>query len=104
LIQIDRNARAARHSHHPRQRNVSFCTPPETRGCVSPGAFSPRIISSSIPVLFVETHAQAVSIRAKMNGATGNFSAHAAAAPLVDWPALSRAVIEGAVLIRVAAV
>jgi hypothetical protein len=30
-----------------------------------------------------------------MNGATGNFSAHAAAAPQVDWRSVSRSVIEG---------
>jgi adenylosuccinate lyase len=38
---------------------------------------------------------QAVTIRAKMNGATGNFSAHAAAAPQCDWRGISRSVIEG---------
>lgn len=31
---------------------------------------------------------------AKMNGATGNFNAHLAACPEIDWPALSRQVIE----------
>ena len=31
---------------------------------------------------------------AKMNGAVGNFNAHLAAYPAVDWPALSRAFIE----------
>ena len=37
----------------------------------------------------------AVELPAKMNGAVGNYNAHTAAAPAVDWPALSRRVIEG---------
>ena len=37
----------------------------------------------------------AVRLPAKMNGAVGNYNAHLAAAPQVDWPALSRRVIEG---------
>ena len=35
-----------------------------------------------------------VPLRAKMNGAVGNFNAHIVAAPAVDWEAFSRAVIE----------
>ncbi|ULQ46273.1 adenylosuccinate lyase [Flagellatimonas centrodinii] len=37
----------------------------------------------------------AVPLLAKMNGAVGNWNAHLAAYPDVDWPALSRGVIEG---------
>ncbi len=36
-----------------------------------------------------------VALPAKMNGAVGNFNAHLAAYPDVDWEALSRRVIEG---------
>ncbi|MFN3629189.1 MAG: adenylosuccinate lyase, partial [Casimicrobiaceae bacterium] len=36
----------------------------------------------------------AVPLRAKMNGATGNYNAHLAAYPTVDWPALSKRVVE----------
>ena len=36
----------------------------------------------------------AVQMLGKANGATGNFNAHAAAAPSVDWPAFSRRVVE----------
>lgn len=36
----------------------------------------------------------AVPLRAKMNGATGNYNAHLAAYPEVDWPALSKRVVE----------
>ena len=36
----------------------------------------------------------AVRMLGKMNGATGNFNAHVAAAPGVDWPAFSRRVVE----------
>jgi adenylosuccinate lyase len=37
---------------------------------------------------------KAVEVRAKMNGATGNYNAHLAAYPDVDWPSFSRAVVE----------
>jgi adenylosuccinate lyase len=37
----------------------------------------------------------AVEIRGKLNGAVGNFNAHLAACPGVDWPALARRIIEG---------
>jgi adenylosuccinate lyase len=36
----------------------------------------------------------AVRMLGKMNGATGNFNAHVAAAPDFDWPAFSRRVVE----------
>jgi adenylosuccinate lyase len=36
-----------------------------------------------------------IAMLGKMNGATGNFNAHVAAAPDVDWPRLSRRVVEG---------
>lgn len=35
-----------------------------------------------------------VDLLGKMNGAVGNYNAHAVAAPAVDWPALSRRVVE----------
>ena len=37
----------------------------------------------------------AVTPLAKMNGAVGNYNAHMAAAPEVDWPVFSRQVVEG---------
>ena len=37
----------------------------------------------------------AITPRAKMNGAVGNYNAHLAAAPDIDWPAFSRKVVEG---------
>ncbi|WP_373024212.1 adenylosuccinate lyase [Thioalkalivibrio sp.] len=36
-----------------------------------------------------------VACRGKINGAVGNFNAHSVAYPEVDWPALSRRMIEG---------
>jgi adenylosuccinate lyase len=35
-----------------------------------------------------------VELPAKMNGAVGNYNAHLAAAPEIDWPALARRVVE----------
>jgi len=36
-----------------------------------------------------------IEFTAKMNGAVGNYNAHVAACPGVDWPAFSRRVVEG---------
>jgi adenylosuccinate lyase len=36
-----------------------------------------------------------VTVRAKMNGAVGNYNAHIAAAPGVDWESFARSVVEG---------
>jgi adenylosuccinate lyase len=41
------------------------------------------------------TQLDAVILPAKLNGAVGNYNAHLAAYPDVDWPALTRSVIEG---------
>ncbi|NOU35661.1 MAG: adenylosuccinate lyase [Kiritimatiellaceae bacterium] len=38
---------------------------------------------------------QALEVRGKLNGAVGNYNAHLAAYPDVDWPALAKRVIEG---------
>jgi adenylosuccinate lyase len=38
--------------------------------------------------------AASISITGKMNGAVGNYNAHLAAYPVVDWPKLARGVIE----------
>jgi adenylosuccinate lyase len=35
-----------------------------------------------------------VELLAKLNGAVGNYNAHVAACPRIDWPALARAVVE----------
>ncbi len=37
---------------------------------------------------------EAVALSGKLNGATGNYNAHHVACPQVDWPALSRKVVE----------
>ncbi len=37
----------------------------------------------------------AIELLGKLNGATGNFNAHVAAAPQVDWPAFARRFVEG---------
>ena len=38
---------------------------------------------------------QAVALRGKLNGAVGNFNAHVAAYPEIDWPAVSEAFVAG---------
>ena len=37
----------------------------------------------------------AVELRAKMNGAVGNYNAHIASAPEVQWPVFSQSIVEG---------
>ena len=37
----------------------------------------------------------AVELRAKMNGAVGNYNAHLASAPEVQWPVFSQSIVEG---------
>jgi len=41
-----------------------------------------------------------VELLAKMNGAVGNYNAHVAACPEIDWPALARQVVEGRLGLR----
>lgn len=92
LSQTNRHPRPASNSYHPWQGNVRVCSQAATRSFCPTG--DPQNTTGSQPSFF-ETQLQAVSICAKMNGATGNFSAHVVAAPQVDWRALSRGVIEG---------
>ena len=47
-----------------------------------------------------EDEIRRVRLTAKMNGAVGNYNAHLAAYPDVDWPAFSRAVIESLGLVQ----
>ena len=41
------------------------------------------------------TAIEAVQLRGKLNGAVGNFNAHAAAYPTIDWPAVGEAFVAG---------
>ncbi|MDF7807562.1 adenylosuccinate lyase [Pontiellaceae bacterium B12219] len=61
---------------------------------------SPTTIGKELAVFadrlaFQKKKIEAVEILGKLNGAVGNFNAHLSAYPDVDWPALSKAVIEG---------
>lgn len=60
---------------------------------------SPTTLGKELAVFVYRLRGQAaridaIRLPAKMNGAVGNYNAHLAAAPGVDWPALSRRVIE----------
>ena len=66
---------------------------------------SPTTLGKELAVVVHRLRRQAARIDAtelpaKMNGAVGNYNAHMAAAPDVDWPALSRKVIEGFGLVQ----
>ena len=61
---------------------------------------SPTTLGKELAVFVHRLRRQAAQIAAivlpaKMNGAVGNYNAHTSAAPDVDWPALSKRVIEG---------
>ena len=60
---------------------------------------SPTTVGKELAVVVARLKRQAAEIDrlvmpAKMNGAVGNFNAHLAAYPTVDWPRLARGVIE----------
>ena len=48
---------------------------------------------------YARSQIAAVPLRAKMNGAVGNYNAHLSAYPHVDWPAISKATVESLGLI-----
>jgi adenylosuccinate lyase len=61
---------------------------------------SPTTIGKELAVFanrlaFQKNKIEAVEILGKLNGAVGNFNAHLSAYPDVDWPVLTKAVIEG---------
>ncbi|MEE9369181.1 MAG: adenylosuccinate lyase [Pontiella sp.] len=61
---------------------------------------SPTTIGKELAVFadrltFQKQKMETVEILGKLNGAVGNFNAHLSAYPDVDWPALSKGVIEG---------
>ncbi len=61
---------------------------------------SPTTIGKELAVFVARLRRQSSSVAdvellAKLNGAVGNFNAHIAAYPDVDWPALAQRVIEG---------
>ncbi|MDY0191197.1 MAG: adenylosuccinate lyase [Desulfuromonas sp.] len=61
---------------------------------------SPTTIGKELAVFVARLRRQScaiadVAILGKLNGAVGNFNAHVAAYPDVDWPALAQRVIEG---------
>ena len=61
----------------------------------SPTTLGKELANVVARLAHARARAAAVSLTAKMNGAVGNYNAHTIAAPEVDWPALSRRLIEG---------
>ncbi|MDN5863647.1 MAG: adenylosuccinate lyase [Gammaproteobacteria bacterium] len=62
-------------------------------------AATPTTLGKEIAVVAVRLERaakriEAIGLGGKINGATGNFNAHCVAYPQVDWPALSRRVVE----------
>ncbi len=61
----------------------------------SPTTIGKELAVFSARLIFQKQKVEAVEILGKLNGAVGNFNAHLSAYPDVDWPALSKRVIEG---------
>ncbi len=61
----------------------------------SPTTVGKEIANVAVRLRAAREAIAAVALKAKMNGAVGNYNAHLAAYPEVDWEAFSRGVIEG---------
>ncbi len=61
----------------------------------TPTTLGKEIANVVVRLRAARARAAAVAPLAKMNGAVGNYNAHLAACPDVDWPSFSRGVIEG---------
>ena len=78
------------------QRHADLPMLSRTHGqTASPTTLGKELANVVARLAHARARAAAVSLTAKMNGAVGNYNAHVVAAPEVDWPALSRRLIEG---------
>jgi adenylosuccinate lyase len=62
----------------------------------SPTTVGKEIANVVVRLRQAREHIAAVALKAKMNGAVGNYNAHLSAWPEVDWEAFSRRVVENA--------
>lgn len=93
LPQVDRIIEGLRAMAH---RYASLPMLSRTHGqTASPTTLGKELANVVARLAHARERAAAVSLTAKMNGAVGNYNAHLIAAPEVDWPALSRRLIEG---------
>lgn len=60
----------------------------------SPTTVGKEVANVAARLAQAQANIAAVPLRAKLNGAVGNYNAHVAAWPDVDWPAFSRQVVE----------
>jgi adenylosuccinate lyase len=60
----------------------------------SPTTLGKELANFAARLMRAEARWTAVTILGKWNGAVGNFNAHAATLPAVDWPAVARAFVE----------
>lgn len=60
----------------------------------SPTTLGKELANFAARLMRTESRWTAVAILGKWNGAVGNFNAHAATLPAVDWPAVARAFVE----------
>lgn len=75
-------------------KNVSMLA--RTHGqTASPTTLGKELAVFADRLTFQAKKTEAVEILGKLNGAVGNYNAHLSAYPDVDWPALSKRVIEG---------
>jgi adenylosuccinate lyase len=60
----------------------------------SPTTLGKELANFAARLMRAESRWTAVTVLGKWNGAVGNFNAHAATLPAVDWPAVARAFVE----------
>jgi adenylosuccinate lyase len=76
------------------RRYAALAMPARTHGqAASPTTLGKELANFAARLQRLERRWSSVAILAKWNGAVGNFNAHVAALPAVDWPAVARAFV-----------
>ena len=76
-------------------RYAALAMPARTHGqAASPTTLGKEFANFAARLARLESRWTAVSVLGKWNGAVGNFNAHRAALPAVDWPALAQAFVQ----------
>jgi adenylosuccinate lyase len=92
LPEVDRIIETLRAQAH---RHAGLAMLSRTHGqTASPTTLGKELANVVARLAHARERAAGVELTAKMNGAVGNYNAHLAACPEIDWPALSRRLIE----------
>ncbi|MET0507331.1 MAG: adenylosuccinate lyase [Burkholderiaceae bacterium] len=92
LPEVDRIIETLRTQAH---RHADLAMLSRTHGqTASPTTLGKELANVVARLVHARERAAGVQLTAKMNGAVGNYNAHVAACPEIDWPALARRLIE----------